>query len=214
VLVTSRDELTSLAVIEGAHRVQVDLFSSREARHLLAQRLTDRMVDAEPAAADEIIDGCARLPLALAIVAARAAANPGLRLDDLARELRQAQGGLAAFSGADPSADLRAILSWSHRTLSPDALGLFPLLAVHPGPDIEVAAAASLTAMPPGRARSALAELARANLISEHRAGRYAYHDLIRAYAAELAGGHDRVDRSPSGCTRAALTLVAGCPPP
>jgi Tfp pilus assembly protein PilF len=38
-----------------------------------------------------------------------------------------------------------------------------------------------------GRVRRALAELCRAHLLSEHRAGRYSFHDLLRAYAGELA---------------------------
>jgi tetratricopeptide (TPR) repeat protein len=36
-----------------------------------------------------------------------------------------------------------------------------------------------------------LAELTRAHLLEEHAPGRYAFHDLLRAYAAELAGALD-----------------------
>ena len=35
--------------------------------------------------------------------------------------------------------------------------------------------------------RSALAELTRASLLVEHTAGRYTFHDLLRAYATDLA---------------------------
>jgi tetratricopeptide (TPR) repeat protein len=64
---------------------------------------------------------------------------------------------------------------------------MFRLLGVHPGPDISVPAAASLAGMPVPLARAALSELVRANLIAEDLAGRYALHDLLRAYAAEVA---------------------------
>jgi tetratricopeptide (TPR) repeat protein len=66
------------------------------------------------------------------------------------------------------------------------------LLGVHPGPDITVPpAAASLAAIPVGEARQALGELTRASLLSEHSPGRFAFHDLLRVYAAELAGTQD-----------------------
>jgi DNA-binding SARP family transcriptional activator len=72
VLVSSRTQLTGLVAVEGAHTVQLDLFSRADARQMLAERIGSR-VAAEPAAADTLITHCARLPLALAIVAARAA---------------------------------------------------------------------------------------------------------------------------------------------
>jgi len=62
---------------------------------------------------------------------------------------------------------------------------MFRLLGVHPGPDISGPAAASLAGCDPAQARQHLAELARAHLITERLPGRYALHDLLRAYAAE-----------------------------
>jgi tetratricopeptide (TPR) repeat protein len=53
------------------------------------------------------------------------------------------------------------------------------------------AAAASLTGVAPDRARVLLAELTRGHLLSEHRPGRYAFHDLLRAYATEQARDRD-----------------------
>ena len=41
--------------------------------------------------------------------------------------------------------------------------------------------------MPVGKVRPLLAELARAHLIAEHAPGRFTFHDLLRAYAAEEA---------------------------
>src|SRR5262249_25342534 len=71
--------------------------------------------------------------------------------------------------------------------LSPAAAGLFRLLGLHPGPDLSAAAAGSLAAVPPAETRRLLAELARASLLTEHVPGRYGFHDLLRAYAADLA---------------------------
>jgi len=82
---------------------------------------------------------------------------------------------------------VRAVFSWSCRLLSEDAARLFALLGLHPGPDVNVAAAASLAAIPPGQAEALLAELAGLHLLSEHSPDRYTSHDLLRAYAAEQA---------------------------
>jgi tetratricopeptide (TPR) repeat protein len=68
---------------------------------------------------------------------------------------------------------------------------MFRLLGLHPGPDISAAAAASLAACPEPAARRLLGELAHAHLIGEHVPGRYAFHDLLRAYAASQAAESD-----------------------
>jgi tetratricopeptide (TPR) repeat protein len=175
----------------GAHAINLDLLTVDESRQLLARRLGADRVAAEPEATDEIISGCARLPLALAIAAARAATRPTFPLHALASELRDTQGGLAALDGGDAASDVRAVFSWSYRMLCPDAARLFRLLGLHPGPDIATPAASSLAGSPVDRIRPLLAELARAHLITERMPGRYAFHDLLRAYAADLARTHE-----------------------
>jgi DNA-binding SARP family transcriptional activator len=183
VLVTSRNQLPGLVAAEGAHPLTVHLLAAGDARELLARRVGER-VAAEPAAVDEIIERCARLPLALAIVAARAATNPDFPLAALAAELREARGGLAAFDVGDATTRVRAVFSSSYGALGPSAARLFRLLGLHPGPDVSAAAAASMAG---GPCATDLQELARAHLLTEHRPGRYAFHDLLRAYAAGLA---------------------------
>jgi DNA-binding SARP family transcriptional activator/tetratricopeptide (TPR) repeat protein len=182
VLITSRNRLPGLAD-DGAHQVILDVLSPAEARQLLASRLGADRVAADPDAVDEIIDRCARLPLALAIVAA---AHDQVPLAALADELRRAHGTLGPFTGDDPRTDVRAVFSWSYRALSPAAARLFRLLGRHPGPDLTAPAAASLAGLPDAETHHLLAELTRANLITEHRPGRYTLHDLLRAYAGEL----------------------------
>jgi DNA-binding SARP family transcriptional activator/tetratricopeptide (TPR) repeat protein len=184
-IVTSRSDLAGLVAAEGACPVRLDLLTPAGAGELLARRLGEARVAAEPAAVARIIERCARLPLALAITAARAALRPNFPLAAIAAGLEGAATTLDAFGGTDLATDVRAVFSWSFRLLSDDAARLFALLGLHPGPDISVGAAASLAAIPPGRAAAQLAELADAHLISEHRPGRYAAHDLLRAYAAE-----------------------------
>jgi DNA-binding SARP family transcriptional activator/tetratricopeptide (TPR) repeat protein len=186
-LITSRRQLPGLVVSDGAHPLILDLLSVNESRELLARRLGSHRVAAEPNAADEIIARCAMLPLALAIVAARGAAHPTFSLTSLATELAKAEGGLDVFASSDPTIDVRTVFSWSYQTLSGEAARLFRLLAVHPGPDVTARAAASLAATGHPSAKAQLAELAAAHLVSEHSPGRYMFHDLLRAFAAELA---------------------------
>jgi hypothetical protein len=190
VLVTSRRRLTGLAATDGAHLIDLDVLTEGEARDLLTARLGADRVAAEPAAIAEIIAGCGRLPLALAIVAARAAANPAFALRALAAELAEHQLDALAADG-DPTTNVRTVFAWSYRALRPGTARLFRLLSLHPGPDISARAAASLAGLPPVRARSLLADLSDAHLTCEPVHGRHSLHDLLRSYAAELASQLD-----------------------
>ena len=187
VLVTSRNQLTSLIATDAAHPITLDLLTDHEARELLAQRLGADRVAAEPQAVEQIITRCAYLPLALALVAARAALQPHTALHRLSDDLRDTRHRWQTLSGDDPATDVRAIFSWSYQALTPPAARLFRLLGLHPGPDIAGATAASLAGLPTSTVRPVLTELAQASLLAEYAPGRYSFHDLLRAYASDLA---------------------------
>jgi len=187
VVITSRNQLAGLVAAENAHLLVLDLLTEGEAHELLALRLGTARVAAEPQAAAELIRRCARLPLALAIAAARASAYPGLRLGALARELRDARPTLDALDTGDLVISVRSVFSWSLNGLAAPTARMFALLGLHPGPDITVPAAASLADVLPSQARRALCELAQAHLITEHIPARYSLHDLLRTFAAEQA---------------------------
>jgi len=191
VVVTSRRQLTALTAREGACGVTLEVLTDREARELLAARLGPSRLAGDPAAAAELIAECARLPLALSVAAARAQARPQFPLGAVAAELRDARGRLDALDGGEASINVRAVLSWSYQQLTPAAARMFRLLGLHPGPDITLAAAASLAAVPPAHAARALARLTTTCLLTEHAPGRFAFHDLLRTYAAEQAGTRD-----------------------
>lgn len=193
-VITSRNRLTSLVAVEGAHLVTLELLTPAEAHDLLSSRLGDDRVSAEPAAVAEIIARCAGLPLALAVVAARAAAEPRARLADLAADLRETGRRLDTLDAGDPTTQVRAVFSWSYAALGEDAARLFRLLGLHPGPDAGLPAVASLAGVSLTRARALLAELSRGHLLTEAAPGRYAFHDLLRAYATELVTTCDSPD--------------------
>ncbi|MEV6237869.1 BTAD domain-containing putative transcriptional regulator [Lentzea sp. NPDC051838] len=188
VLVTSRNRLAGLVATHGAYPLALDLLSTGEAHDLLVDRLGLDRLRAEPDVADEIIRRCAGLPIALTIVAARVACT-SFPLRAIAAELR---GGLDPFDGGDSATDVRAVFSWSYHALAPAPARLFRLLGLHPGPDVSLAAAASLCG--DAQVRPLLAELTRAHLLTEHQPGRYVFHDLLRAYATEQASLHDSDD--------------------
>jgi DNA-binding SARP family transcriptional activator/tetratricopeptide (TPR) repeat protein len=190
-VLTSRHLLAGLVVAEGAVPLPLDVLGRDDACDLLVGRLGRSRVESEPEAVAEIIGRCAGLPLALAVVAARACVRPAFPLTAVAADLRVSSRALDPFGGDDAATDVRGVLSWSYRALSDAAARLFRLLGLHPGPDITVAAAASLAAAEPARTRLLLTELVRAHLIAEHAPGRFACHDLLRAYADELARACD-----------------------
>lgn len=187
VIITSRSQLSGLAASDGARVLPLGLLSEADARQLLAARLGGDRAAAEPAAVTKIVGLCSCLPLALAITAARAVANPQLPLAALAAELADMRGRLDVLDAGDPAVSVRAAFSCSYRNLTEPGRQMFCFLGLHPGPDISVSAAASLAGTTLARARRDLNELARASLITEHTPGRYAFHDLLRAYATEQA---------------------------
>jgi tetratricopeptide (TPR) repeat protein/transcriptional regulator with XRE-family HTH domain len=210
-IVTSRSELTGLAASQGARMLALDVLSPAEARQLLVSCLGPDRVGAEEEQAAELIRLCAGLPLALSIAAARIAVRPGIPMAALVSELRDTPEPLDVLAAGDAASDMRAVLSWSYRNLDGPAARLFRLLGLHPGPDISTDAAASLAGLAARPARRLLDQLTRAGLLREYVHGRYTCHDLLRAYAAELArmapDGSDPAD--PDGAVARAEGLAA-----
>jgi transcriptional regulator with XRE-family HTH domain len=189
VVVTSRMQLAELAVTDDARLVSLDVLEASDAVQLLSARVSADLARDEPQAVRELVALCGRLPLALVIIAARAAVS-GWRLSLIAAQLADARQRLDALDLGDSITDIRSVFSWSFQQLSPDATRLLRLLALLPGPDFAATAATaatSLAGMPVPLTQAGLRELARASLIAEHQPGRFKLHDLLRLYVAEQA---------------------------
>ncbi|NUQ91210.1 MAG: transcriptional regulator, partial [Glycomyces artemisiae] len=117
-VVTSRNRLSGLVAAQGARPVPLDLLTGPEAAGLLEARLGKQRIADEPGAVDRIVESSRGLPLALAVVAARAATRADFSLTALAAQL---DCGLDGFEGEDPATDVRSVFSWSYRALSPEA---------------------------------------------------------------------------------------------
>ncbi|SCG02909.1 DNA-binding transcriptional activator of the SARP family [Streptomyces sp. MnatMP-M17] len=191
VLVTSRHQLTGLTAAHGGTPLTLDVLTDTEALELLTRHLGAARIAAEPDAAATLLKHCAGLPLAISILAARATMNPALSLAALASELHEAATRLDALDAGETATDLRAVFASSYEALDAPTARVFRLLSLAPGADIGLPAAASLTGLPLSRLRAHLRTLHSAHLVQEHTPHRYTCHDLLRAYATELAQSFD-----------------------
>jgi DNA-binding SARP family transcriptional activator len=195
VIVTSRSRLPGLGARDGAAQVTLAPFLPDEAAMLLRRILGAQRADAEPSAVAAIATKCAFLPLALRIAAERAIARPRQTLAALAAQLAAARDRLDVLAADDdPATSVRTVFSWSYQALPAGTARMFRLLGLHPGPDIAIPAAAALAATGTAEAQRLLEALVGVHLLEEATAGRYRFHDLLRAYAAERAA----TDESPA----------------
>jgi tetratricopeptide (TPR) repeat protein/transcriptional regulator with XRE-family HTH domain len=184
VVVTSRDALAGLVARDGARRIDLDPLPEDDCVRLL-RTLLGASVDADPAAAVDLVRRCARLPLALRVAAELV--RDRKTLTGVTADLGDAQRRLDLLdAGGDVRTAVRTVFAWSYRQLPGRAAELFRLLPVNPGPDLDVHGVAALAAADLAEAAALLAVLRRAHLVTEPRPGRYAMHDLLRTYAAEL----------------------------
>ncbi|GAA3348956.1 BTAD domain-containing putative transcriptional regulator [Amorphoplanes nipponensis] len=187
-LITARSGLPDLVAGHSARPVPLATVDDAESAQVLAGHLGAARLTAEPAAVAELIRHCAGLPLALGIVAGRAALAPELPLSAFAEDLRESSARLDGLDGGGLRSNLRAVLAASLAAVRPAAADLFGRLGAAPGPDIALAAVRRLTGLARGELMPSLRELIDAHLVQEHQPGRYRMHDLVRLYAAELAG--------------------------
>jgi DNA-binding SARP family transcriptional activator/Tfp pilus assembly protein PilF len=187
VLVTSRDSLAGLVARDGAKRLDLDLLPLDDAVTLLRELIGAR-ADADPGALTELAQQCARLPLALRVGAELAAARPDVSLTDLVAELSDRQRRLdLLLADGDPLTSVRVVFSWSYDHLDTDAARAFRLVGLHPGADFDVYALAALAHTSLDQGVRLLATLIRGHLIQRAMHDRYGMHDLLRAFACDLA---------------------------
>ena len=185
-LVTSRDDLADLLVVDGSQRLRVDVLPEADAASLLRLLIGER-AHQEPEAVRALADLCGRLPLALRVAAEHVVWRPVYALTELVDELRtdRVLGGLDAFGCGDPRTDLGAVFSWSMRHVVEPAARAFLLLGLVPGNDIDVYGLGALAGVDLPAARSLADALVRAHLLQAEGTGRLFLHDLLRTYVSE-----------------------------
>jgi DNA-binding SARP family transcriptional activator/Tfp pilus assembly protein PilF len=191
VVVTSRYRLDGLVVYEAATGVELDVLPAPDARRFLMGRFGAVASGDETALLDEIAGHCGRLPLALALVAARAARRRQIDLGAVAAQLRSGRPKLDQFTVGDDAANLRTVYSWSYESLSAPAARLFRLLGLHPTASLSIEAAASLAGLSMEQTSRRVSELESAHLVTVPGGARIELHDLLHVYAGELGTGLD-----------------------
>lgn len=202
VLVTSRDALPGLVARDGARRLELDVLPPADAVALLRTLIGER-VDADPVAARALADQCARLPLALRVAAELAATRPLISLAELTAELACEERRLDLLdAGGDQRVAVTSVFSWSYYQLPAAAARMFRALGLHPGPGFDCFAAAALAGTGADEAGRLLVVLTRAHLIQPVGSQHFGMHDLLRAYAARLAGDCDNDEARRTARTR------------
>jgi DNA-binding SARP family transcriptional activator/tetratricopeptide (TPR) repeat protein len=183
VLITSRASLADLA---GVSRCDLSELNRDDALALFARIAGPARVAAEPAATDQVLGSCGGLPLAIRIAGAKLAARPGWTVADMAARLAAGHDRLRVLRYGDLA--VRASFQLSYDGLPVPVAGVFRLLGLTPPGVVPLGAIAALTNLSGDDAEQALDVLADAHLIENPAPGRYRLHDLLRLFAAELAG--------------------------
>ncbi|SEP53814.1 ATP-binding protein [Amycolatopsis saalfeldensis] len=180
VLITSR---RTLAALEGASFHLLDVLAPPDALDLLARIAGADRVAAESSSAKQIVEACGYLPLAVSLAASRLRSRPAWRLADFAERIGEA--GLVSASVGRRS--VRAVFDLSVAGLEDPLRRFFLAAGLFPGGDFTAQAAAALADVGVGAARQMLEQLQDEHLLQQNTPARYAFHDLLRTYARELA---------------------------
>jgi DNA-binding SARP family transcriptional activator/DNA polymerase III delta prime subunit len=196
VIVTSR---SPLAAPLGARALAVDILDAGASRELVGAIIGERRIAAEPTETERLVELCGRLPLALRVAAGRLAESPHWRVGTLVDRLTDERHRLDELRHG--GVDVRANLQLSYQALSARAATGLRVLGMLPRTDFATWSVAALLHATLAETMTVVDELIRAQLIEyagHDRAGqaRYRLHDLIRAYAAELAAGIEPPERS------------------
>lgn len=186
VLVTAHGKLGELAVRGGAKLISLEPLDDHGGLALLAD-LCPRAVDADQAAAKQLVDLCGGLPVALRIAAARLETEEGLTTAELVEELSDETDRLAGLSLPAEELSVSAALGPSYRLLPSDAARLYRLLGWLPTGRFDAGVAAAAAGVDTRVARQLLRVLAGASLVQRETDKRYVMHDLIRLHARECA---------------------------
>jgi DNA-binding SARP family transcriptional activator/tetratricopeptide (TPR) repeat protein len=196
VLITSRRELSGLAVRHGSYGLPLPVLSAEAGAALLGDVLGPQRAAAEPGPLAELVELCARLPLALRIAAANLSRYPQRSIDGYVALLRDGDRLSRLAVPGDPQAAVRAAFDLSYRGFDPVAARAFRLLGLIAGPELTVEAMAVLLGGAEPEAERLLETLATASLITRGDPGRYQFHDLLRLYALERAHAEDGPERT------------------
>ncbi|MFJ2190061.1 ATP-binding protein [Kitasatospora sp. NPDC087861] len=197
VVVTSRRRLTGLG-IDGAVFRPLGLLAREASTEILAERVGERRVADESAAAAEVVDACAGLPLAICLAAARIAARPVQSLAVTAEVLGRGTERLATLNVEGET--VQDLLDASCEVLDADAARLYGLLGLLPFAEFTLEVAAVVADVDLIAADHLLDGLIDVHLLEEVGPGRFHFHDLVRLHARAYGA---RLRDASTGCAAA-----------
>ncbi|WP_053739543.1 XRE family transcriptional regulator [Nocardia sp. NRRL S-836] len=183
----------SLAGVEPAQRLVLDMLAEQSAVDLLTTIVGEDVVLGDPDAAREVVGLCGNLPLAVRIVGNRLATRRHWSLSYLAGQLRDEHRRLDSLAAGDLR--LRPAFELSRRRLSPAAQEVFRRLALIPGAHFSEELAAVVTGVSPEEVEAQLEELVEASLLTvTTERMRLQFHDLVRLFAQERLAAEEAED--------------------
>ncbi len=198
VLVTSRRRLVGL---DDVRTVSVDVLPLPDAIALFTGTAgRDRIADVPHELLAEVVRRCGLLPLAIRLAAARLKAHPAWSVNHLLKRLEEHERRLDVLQAGQRS--VTAALDLSYRELTTTEQRTYRLLGLHAGVDLAADAAAALLSTTTPRASALLDQLLEVHLLQEPIPGRYHFHDLIRAHAAETATAEESGTERHAALTR------------
>ncbi|MFE2179774.1 tetratricopeptide repeat protein [Streptomyces sp. NPDC059455] len=185
-LVTGR---ATMAGLDGAHLVDLDVMSPEEAFSLFALIVGEERAAVEREEVMDVLASCGFLPLAIRIAASRLASRRTWTVSVLARKLADERRRLDELRAGDLA--VKASFELGYGQLEPEQARAFRLLGLAGGPDISLSAAAAVFGLDDAASRTLMESLVGTSLLEPTVPGRYRLHDLLRLYARTCAERDD-----------------------
>jgi DNA-binding SARP family transcriptional activator/tetratricopeptide (TPR) repeat protein len=205
VIVTTRRQFAGL---EGVSQLEVEPLDEQSAIGLLTRATSVERVSADQEAARALVRLCEGMPLALRIVAAKLAARPHWRMDQMVRRLEDEGRRLDELHLDGVS--IRATLSISYESLGEDGKRLLRRLGLRGATNFSSWIAAPLLNCSPQVAEGVIDDLVERRLVevvvAQDEKVHFHLHNLVRIYAMErLAAEESAPDQT------AAVRRLLGC---
>ncbi|MBD2130273.1 NB-ARC domain-containing protein [Microcoleus sp. ZQ-A2] len=199
VLVTSRKRL---AALEEVAPLELGVLPEPEALELFQKLVGIERVQAEPEAAQQVINLCGLSPLGIRITGGTLRNQPHSPLENYVIELTQEQQRIAQLSLNHQ--DVRSSFAASFKQLDEISTRLFRLLGLLTGQNFAPTVAAALLELEPVTAEQFVKYLVDLQLLEPASEGRYFLHDLMRLFAKEQLASEEPAEARQAARLRAA----------
>jgi tetratricopeptide (TPR) repeat protein len=192
VVVTSRRRLGGLLRDDGARLLSLQPFNADQSKEMLSRTVGAARVSTETADADDIVELCGGLPIALAVMGAQLAARPKSSIRKVATRLANQNRRLSVLS-PDGDVSVHAAFDLSYHELSAEAAALYRTLGLHPGAAFGTEVASAAVDSSVDEVENLLGQLVEEGLLQQLDDDRFTFLDLVRFHAQEKLA-HDSAE--------------------